>query len=332
MDWTRMNDGELAERFALEGEDEPFRELVRRHGAMVLRVCRRVTSNPHDAEDAAQHVFVILCARASELASSPSLAGWLYSTAWHVGRRMQRSESTRQRYEANAVREEVVDGNGHADADVLRELYRAIEMLPTEYCEAIALYHLQGMTVQQVAELMSCSAGTTAARLSRGRAMLRERLSRRGMVLSAAALEAVLVAEAMHDARLEAGVMIVPPTAESVAAITTAQYIATQRAVVIPTASIPFASATGTGLSLLTSSGRRWIAAICLAGGVACGIGGASAIAVSSDHPEVRKVRRDLAREFTWTPASTGVAPEPASLSLFGFAALALRRHGRRRI
>ena len=263
MDWTRMNDGELAERFALEGEDEPFRELVRRHGAMVLRVCRRVTTNPHDAEDAAQQVFVILCARASELASWRSLAGWLYNTAWHVSRRTRRSKAARLRHESHAACLDPVYYNGHADEDELRKLYRAIEMLPQEYCEAIVLHHLQGLTVQQVAELMACSEGTTAARLSRGRAMIRERLARCEMVLSVAALESLLMAEAIAEAELQRPLLAGPPSPELIASIPNTEWSAARRVAGSVTSAIPIKPAVA-GTSFLLG-GRGWMAA-CVAG------------------------------------------------------------------
>jgi RNA polymerase sigma factor (sigma-70 family) len=193
---TRMTDGQLAAAFVSGAEREAaFRELVRRHAGMVLRTCHRITGNAQDAEDAAQLVFAALANRAGELASSRSLGGWLYSTAWHISRRHCRSRHLLRQREGDALRPGPTDLNGHVDEGILHELYRAIEMLPAEYCEAIVLHHLQGLTIKEVSELMGCAPGTTAARLSRGRAMMRERLLWRGLLITAAALEAALLAE-----------------------------------------------------------------------------------------------------------------------------------------
>jgi RNA polymerase sigma factor (sigma-70 family) len=339
MNWTRMNDGELAERFALEGEDEPFRELVQRHGAMVLRVCRRVTTNPHDAEDAAQQVFVILCARASELASCRSLAGWLYNTAWHVGRRMQRSEAARLRHESRAARQDPVYSNGHADEDELRKLYRAIEMLPHEYCEAIVLHHLQGLTVQQVAELMACSEGTTAARLSRGRAMIRERLARCGMVLSVAALESLLIAEAIAEAELQRPLLAGPPAPDLIAAMSNAQWSAAQRAAAsVVLAPVPVKSA-AVGTSLLLGA-RGWVAA-CVAGAT-LGLAATSAARNDADsRPESKRsqAKASASAESESTNSALHVSsphagrtsvPEPTGLLLVAGIGLALSCRRRR--
>jgi DNA-directed RNA polymerase specialized sigma24 family protein len=84
MNRNGLTDGELAGAFAESGADELFDELVRRHGSMVFRTCRRVTGSHQDAEDAMQQVFVTLARRAGELAGHASLGGWLYSTAWRV--------------------------------------------------------------------------------------------------------------------------------------------------------------------------------------------------------------------------------------------------------
>src|SRR5688572_3883862 len=161
MDWIAYSDGELAGAFAQGGANEPFDELVRRHSAMVFRTCRRVTGNYQDAEDAMQLVFAALADRAASLTSYRSLGGWLYSTAWYIARHVHRGDASRRRREIEATQRELRDAasadvNG-TDEESLRELYRALEMLPPDYRDVIVLHHLEGLTVEQVAEVMGCS-------------------------------------------------------------------------------------------------------------------------------------------------------------------------------
>lgn len=76
--------------------------------------------------------------------------------------------------------------------DELDRLHRALSALPEDYRNALILHHLEGHTVEQVAGLLATRPGTVAARLSRGRAMLRERLVVTGVVVLAPEVEELL--------------------------------------------------------------------------------------------------------------------------------------------
>jgi RNA polymerase sigma factor (sigma-70 family) len=193
-----MTDGELISRFATSGRAEAFDELVRRYIAMVLRTCHRVSGNAHEAEDAAQAVFATLAERAADLTGHRSVAGWLYSTAWHVASRARRSAVRRERRERVAAARRPIAQTQTIDLDsdeARGELYRAIEMLPPDYRCAIVLHHLQGLPVGEIATILDTAPGTVAARLSRGRALMRERLAARGTTLGSMILAEILEAE-----------------------------------------------------------------------------------------------------------------------------------------
>src|SRR3954469_22157962 len=79
-----LADGQLLERFAtLRGDaaERAFAALVERHGPMVLRVCRGVLAEPHDAEDAFQATFMVLVRKARGLWVEDSLGPWLHQVA-----------------------------------------------------------------------------------------------------------------------------------------------------------------------------------------------------------------------------------------------------------
>ena len=74
-------DAALLTRFVHTHDEPAFAEIVRRHGAMVLGVCRRRLGNGPDADDAYQVTFLALARDARKIAARESLAGWLYRVA-----------------------------------------------------------------------------------------------------------------------------------------------------------------------------------------------------------------------------------------------------------
>ncbi len=79
-------DADLLRRFVAARDEEAFAELVRRHGPAVLAVCRRITGDPHDADDAFQAAFLVLARKAHRVRPGEPLAAWLYGIAVRAAR------------------------------------------------------------------------------------------------------------------------------------------------------------------------------------------------------------------------------------------------------
>jgi RNA polymerase sigma factor (sigma-70 family) len=195
-----LTDGQLLERFVATQEEAAFAALVRRHGPLVLGVCRRLLCGHADAEDAFQATFVVLFCRARSLDRRGSLAGWLYTVAYHVALRA-RGVDARRRLQERQVGE-MPQTECHAEAvwrDLQPVLDEELNRLPEKYRAPVLLCYVEGKTNEEVGRLLRLPVGTVKSRLARARETLRRRLTSRGITLTGAALAAVLAEKAAAD-------------------------------------------------------------------------------------------------------------------------------------
>ena len=189
------SDSELLDRFAAHRDSEAFAALMRRHGPMVLGVCRRVLSDSNDADDAFQATFLVLIRKAGSLGRPELLGNWLYGVAYRTAARLRAQTAVRQRRERHPMHELAAPP---AEDPAWREVRSLIDdelnRLPERYRRPFVLCHLEGLTNEEAARCLGCPKGTVASRVSRARDRLRDRLQRRGVTLTTTALTA-LVAE-----------------------------------------------------------------------------------------------------------------------------------------
>src|SRR5437879_798987 len=95
-----LPDQELLRRFSSGHEERVFRVLLRRHGAMVLDVCRHVLGNPEDAEDAFQATFLVLAQKAGSIRKTSALGSWLHGVAYRTALKAQAECARRRKHEA----------------------------------------------------------------------------------------------------------------------------------------------------------------------------------------------------------------------------------------
>ncbi len=180
-------DAELVRRFAAQRDEAAFEELIRRHGPLVWGVCRRALANRSDAEDAFQSTFLVLARRAGAVRNPAAVGCWLYGVAHRVARRMRgRSLPT----SSDAGRYIPSPAAPVAESLTVREFLAALDeellRLPERYRRPLVLCFLQERTQDEAARQLGVSLSTLKRRLDAGRELLRERLSRRGVELSAA--------------------------------------------------------------------------------------------------------------------------------------------------
>jgi RNA polymerase sigma factor (sigma-70 family) len=188
-----LSDGQLLQRFALRREEEAFALLVQRHGPMVLGVCRRVLRHEHDADDAFQATFLILARKASSIRRHGSVGSWLYRVALRVALSAKTQAVQRPLPVEPTCTRFLADPAAEAAWRELRPvLDQEVRGLPEKYRLPVVLCYLEGKTHEAAAAELGWPLGSVAGRLSRARDLLRRRLTRRGVVLSAGSLTTLL--------------------------------------------------------------------------------------------------------------------------------------------
>lgn len=200
-DVGQLSDAELLERFVQKRDEAAFELLVWRHGTMVLNLCRRILIHPSDADDAFQATFLALVRKASSIGKREALASWLYQVAYRVALRARGQVLKRNVRECDGVHWLPAPNKvGGEWSDLKPVLDEEVERLPQHYRVPVILCYLEGKTNAEAAELLGCPRGTIATRLSRARDLLRGRLTRRGITLTAGALAMLLVEHAAEAA------------------------------------------------------------------------------------------------------------------------------------
>jgi RNA polymerase sigma factor (sigma-70 family) len=175
----------LLERFVTRREEAAFAALLHRHGPLVLAVCHSILRNTHDAEDAFQATFLIFAHKARSIAKRASLGSWLHGVAYRVAVRAKAKGRRRllpRQGDVMAAQQPPVDPEREEVGALLHE---EVNRLPEKYRTPIVLCYLEGRTREEAAASLRCSEATVKGRLERARDLLRARLTRRGVALSA---------------------------------------------------------------------------------------------------------------------------------------------------
>ncbi len=196
-----LSDGQLLECFLAWRDEVAFEALVRRHGPMVLSVCRRVLGNVHDADDAFQATFLVLVRKAASILPPDRVGNWLYGVAYRTALEAK-SSLWRRRMRERPVAEmpEPAAPAEAAGQDVRPLVDQELDRLPEKYRTPVVLCDLEERGRKEVARQLAIPEGTLSSRLATGRGLLAKRLARRGLTLSLSALATALSSQAASAA------------------------------------------------------------------------------------------------------------------------------------
>ncbi len=205
------DDSALLARWAREGNEDAFAEIVRQYQRLVLGVALRRTGDAEMARDVAQQVFATLAAKACMLLGRTNVAGWLYQAASHIGARAMQAE-TRRRGAHERLAKEPRDA-GDAQWPLVED---ALARLGEGERESLVLHFFQDLSYPEMARVLSIEEAAARKRVSRALQSLEMQLRRRGLGASATALLTAAVAHQTAipaQAGLAAAALSAVPTA-----------------------------------------------------------------------------------------------------------------------
>ena len=159
-------------------------DVVRDHGARVYRLAYRLTGNQHDAEDLTQEVFVRVFRSLSQYTPG-TFEGWLHRITTNLFLDQVRRKA-RIRFEAlpedagdRLASREIGPAQLLDDRTYDADIQAALDALPPDFRVAVVLCDIEGLTYEEISELLGIKLGTVRSRIHRGRSALRASLAHR---------------------------------------------------------------------------------------------------------------------------------------------------------
>jgi RNA polymerase sigma-70 factor (ECF subfamily) len=161
-----------------------WEEIVTRHSARVYRLAYRLTGNAHDAEDLTQEVFVRVF-RSLHTYTPGTFEGWLHRITTNLFLDQARRKS-RIRFDALADDADnrlpsplPAPDTVYVDRTFDDDVEAALAQLPPDFRAAVVLCDVEGLSYEEIADVLDVKMGTVRSRIHRGRSMLRDSLSHR---------------------------------------------------------------------------------------------------------------------------------------------------------
>ena len=177
----QLDDQELVRRIR-ERDGEALRLLVERYQDRIFALIYGIVRDRHETEDVAQSVFMKVFDRINSFDGRSKFYTWLYRVAANAAKDHVKMRSRRPSVPLEEDAGIAATGDSpwaHVSAAETRQMVRdAINELPPRYREVLALRELEGMSYNELAQVLKLSIGTVESRLHRARAKLKRRLLR----------------------------------------------------------------------------------------------------------------------------------------------------------
>ncbi len=177
MSYRAAEDAQLVDRFN-GGDRRAFDELMRAHEDRIFAVCLRVLADREAALDAVQETFITVYRKASQFSGKSSFSTWLYRVAVNICYDQLRRS---RRHRAQPLPdlhdpEDARSGDALASVELRPDIETALARVPEEFRYALVLSDLEGLSLQEIADVLEVPIGTVKSRVFRGRRLLAEQL------------------------------------------------------------------------------------------------------------------------------------------------------------
>lgn len=182
-----LNEWNLIERLK-KGDEAAFKELVESSQGLVYNTALGIVQNPEDAEDVAQEVFVQLYESIKSFKGESKLSTWLYritvSKAMDHLRKKKRKKRFAYVQSLFGANDELIHdppdfvhpGVNLDNKEKAKELFKAIDQLPSKQKIAFTLNRIEGLSYQEISEIMKLTVASVESLLHRARKNLRKNL------------------------------------------------------------------------------------------------------------------------------------------------------------
>jgi RNA polymerase sigma-70 factor (ECF subfamily) len=174
---------------AQEGDDEAFEELVRKYQTRVVGLAYSVVRNADDALDVAQETFIKAHRNLKGFKGKSSFYTWIYRITVNMAIDRDRKRKRRPTHSLEAIEERTTESaepifpderesphESAADSEMESMVNEAIDALSARHREVVLLREIQGMSYEEIAEVVGCSVGTVMSRLHYARKNLKDRI------------------------------------------------------------------------------------------------------------------------------------------------------------
>ena len=176
---------------ARKGDSMAFGELMQAHQDKIYTLCYRMTGNAEDAADLTQEVFLSAWRSLSRFQEQSSFGTWIYRMATNASIDFLRREKRRQvlsmtMEEDSEERQAQVPDERYSPHRLLEQkearqaVADALAALSPEHRQVLVLREMEGLSSQEVGQLLDLEEGTVKSRIARARLALRDFLIKSG--------------------------------------------------------------------------------------------------------------------------------------------------------